>query len=220
MSEKQITLITVIILGVVLLGGAAGVWYLYFNVLEDAKKEVEVLKKKVAADLKKQKAIPGLKIKLAEKEREAAEKVLQIPDFGKQEYDRFINTIEDLKRKAGIQIWSAQEVLQRRGVARRGQGGAAQLPPDVHRVDYEMTCNGEFFPLLRFLNLLETDTRFISVEGCTISVPTTAGAVETGALVREMKLRISTYSYTTKALFGKKDKEPPSRVINSTPLPE
>lgn len=221
MSEKKITLITLIVLGLILLGGAGAIWYLYFNVLAAEEEEITQLQSKVAQARRKQSQLKSLREMLDKLTKDAEEKAARIPSLDIEEYDRFANTIEGLKRQAGIFVWQAAHIEERRSVSRRGMAAGKRLPPQVHKVDYEFLCTGRFFPLLRFINLLETNQRFLEIQSCSISTWEEALQDDPRSDLREMKIKVTTYTYEVSAVPGGKKKEPEREkpAIPSTPPP-
>lgn len=221
MSEKQVTMITLAVLAVVLLGGGAAIYYLNFVDCKELEEKRDALKVQVQADLKKKNEIPGLKEKLAQKEAEASEKASRIPNEDRQEYDRFIKAVERVRRQSRVFIWSAKHV-EPRGAKIRRPGQGKQIPKDVNQVDYEFTCNGHFYSLLRFVNLIETDDRFLEVKRCSITKPDNIEDEEGPAsLIRQMRIRMTTYAYQPKLAEIRASQEKAEvPAASSTPLPD
>ena len=73
-------------------------------------------------------------------------------------------------------------------------------PVTMHKVQYDLDVTGSFFQLLRFVRMLEKETRFVSVESFNISPE--AGDKDSAALVRKMDLTLYSFTYrqTDKAL--------------------
>jgi len=219
MSEKQVTILSVVILAVILVAGGAAVWYFQFNVLVKDKDELAALEKQVSEDRAKRDQIERLEKEIAKLKEDEAREIERVPNLDRSEYDRFIDGIERMRRQAGTIISEA-----RLGQAGRGQplargAGAKALPPFVKQVDYEFNCQGPFFPLLRFMNLLETEKRFIEIGSCTISSSKRDLSPGVPGLVRDMRISVVTYSFQPSgrgaAAPGPQEEAP----LPSTPLP-
>ena len=88
-------------------------------------------------------------------------------------------------------------------------------------MQYDITVSGSFYQLLRYINLLEQQKRFIGVENFAV---TKSGTTETGlskAAAPRRDLKITIYSYTYK-LPAKPFELPPeeSRSGRSTDIPD
>ncbi len=221
MSEKQVLIITAVVMALVIIGGGAAVWWLQFNVLAGKRKQVAELTKKVEDAQDKASKIPGLKKETDRIEKEIAEKQKRIPNLDRMEYDRFANLLDEKRSRAGVSVPTAKWVATGRQAATRG--GGRSVPATMHKVQYEMTVRGTFYQLLKYVNLLEEeskDSRFINVESFTITSGGGGGEKEGQARhVRDMKLVL--YSYT----YRPKEKEPPPKAVaeaarTSTEVPE
>ena len=155
-------------------------------------KELEKVRKKVDKANKQKREIPALEKKVEVLKTKAEAEIKRIPDFTKYEYDGFVNLLEEMKKQSNILITSAT-YLPPRGGRGRPQAGEKQIPPDVHKVEYDLVCVGGFFPLLRFLNLLETETRFMEVHSADITA-IDAGAEE-NPFLRELRVKVIAYTF-------------------------
>lgn len=195
MSEKKGLIICCAIMGVFVLGGGAGAYYLW-DVWTLKAEELKQLQGQVAEAKKKKDAIPGLKKDIAALKVE--EKVLLeiIPKLDRSEYDKFANLVDSIRKRSGVSIWRAAWVHPPKPVAVPNRQPRPQ-PASVHKVQYDLAVTGSFFQLLRFINLLETERRYMNVESFTIvpsQVP--AGLKVLTAPQRELKLTL--YSFTSR----------------------
>jgi hypothetical protein len=197
MNEKQFTIIWVVALVIILLAGAGAIWYLQFDVLVEKREQLKVVKAKVADAKKKRDAIPGLKLSIAALTKKATELATHIPNLDRAEYDVFADLLDDLRRKAGVNVPRANWTIPARPTPIPGRPPVAQ-PATIHKVQYDIAVNGSFYQLLRYINLLEQQRRFIGVEN--FSVTRAGGDNEKGkaAAPPRRDLKITIYSYTYK----------------------
>ena len=199
MSERQVTIITIAILGVIVLGGGFSIWYFQFNVLAGLQEEVDNVRAQVKDAEKKQKAIPTLQGKVKGLEEDVARVQDRIPDYDTDEYDQFINSMADMSRKAGVVIAVGKpEPKRRQGRAIKGLK-LKKIPPNVHQVEYTFVVVGRSYPLLRFINLVETASRFIEVKECEFSRLETTEDDPALKSLRQVKLKVGTYAYKVPA---------------------
>ncbi len=215
MSEKKVLIITIVILVLVVVCGGAAVWWFQFNVLDEKKQQLASVTQQVDDAENKVKKIPKLKTEIAEIEKEIAVKQERIPNLDRLEYDRFANLLDQKRRRAGVFVTQGRWQHAKASQAAPGRP-AVRLPATMHKVEYDMSVRGGFYQLLKYVNLLEEERRFINVESFTI-VP--AGGGEKGNLVRELKLKLFSYTYRPS------QPEPPPEVEErrpgiSTPIPE
>jgi hypothetical protein len=225
MGEKQVTIVTLAILGVVLLAGGGGILYIHTKVIKD--KQAQITKKR------SEKKIADDKRKLLEKDpklgkskmeatlerlmNEAATKRSRIPDFAGPEregepaialeYDYFVNLVEKMKRRSGV-ILTVMRWLPPKRVTGAAAARAPKLPPNIHKASFEITCQGTFYQLVRFLNLAETAERFVNLESFTM----TAGKTNQPNVIplHQLKVSLHTFAYKTPTTApAAKDKEKP-----------
>ena len=220
MNEKQFTIIWVVALVIILLAGGGAIWYLQFDVLVEKRDQLKAEKAKVADAKSKQAKIKGLKESIAALSKKANELAGYIPNLDRAEYDIFAELLDELRRKAGVNVPRASWTVPPRPTPIPGRPAFVQ-PATVHKVQYDITVNGSFYQLLRYINLLEQQKRFIGVENFNI---TKAGGAETGltkAASPRRDLKITIYSYTYK-LPPKPFELPPeeARSGRSTDIPD
>lgn len=198
MSEKQVTIIFVVLLILIVLGGGAGIYYLQFDVLPTKESELARVSAEVEDALKKQREIPGLEKDIEKLKVEEKEKLKHIPNMTKAEYDEFATRLDELRRKSGVHIPRATWVTGARPAPVSGRPPRAS-PTTMHRVQYDLAVEGGFYQLLRFINLLEEERRFINVESFTIVPGTnTRDKAARGPQVFKRDLKVTIYSYTYK----------------------
>src|SRR6185503_20076235 len=74
---------------------------------------------------------------------------------------------------------------------------AVVQPATIHKVQYDISVQGSFYQLIRYINLLEQQRRFIGVDNFSIA----KGAGDTSKLkaaAPKRDLKLSIYSYTYK----------------------
>jgi Tfp pilus assembly protein PilO len=198
MSEKQTTVITLVALVLILLAGGGGIYYLHFVILEEKKNENEGLKKVVADYETKKKKIRQLREQIAGLEKTEADKIQQIPNLTKQEYDEFANNLDKLRRQAGVQVSRAGWMTPAKPAPVPGRQ-TVNIPQSVHKVQYDLSVSGTFYQLLRYVNLLEQQRRFIGVQTFSIG-RAGSDAAEKGSTAKALKrdLKVTIYSYTYK----------------------
>jgi Tfp pilus assembly protein PilO len=193
MNEKQFTIIWVVALALIIIAGGAAIYYLQFEVLEQKKQELIVAQGQVLDATKKKNAIPGLRTSIAELEKKESELITHIPNLTRAEYDVLAELLDDLRRKAGVSVARAGWQVPSRAAAMPGR--PAQ-PPTVHKVQYDLSVQGNFYQLLRYVNLLEQNRRFMGVENFNITKG--PGGDGKGNALPKRELHITIYSYTYK----------------------
>jgi Tfp pilus assembly protein PilO len=225
-NEKQVTIITIACLVVIVLLGGGLIYYLNFVVLEDRRKELTQVKGQVADAQHKVNQIPQLKAQIKARTEEAAEKSKRIPNLTRDEYDTFANLLDDLRRRSGVMVsrggWM-QGAKPLSGTVRPTK----LIPPTVHKVQYELSVTGSFYQLLRYLNLLEQQGRFINVESFSIGKsstseqPAAAGAPPGPATAPKREMKLTLFSYTYRPTESTAAPElPPQKFGKSTDIPD
>ncbi len=218
MNEKQFTIIWVVALVLILIAGGVSIYYLQFEVLEQKKAELAAVQGQVQDATKKKNSIPGLQKSIAELQKKEAELITHIPNLTRAEYDEFANLLDELRRKAGVTVSRATWATPQKPQPIPGRPAVVQ-PPTIHKVQYEIGVVGNFYQLLRYINLLEQHKRFIGVETFNIGKGPGGDAKSTAQPKRD--LRITIYSYTYKlppAPFELSESE--SRAGRSTDIPD
>lgn len=222
MNEKQFTIIWVVALVIILLAGGGAIWYLQFDLLVEKREALRAVKAKVADAKSKKDKIPALKKSIEALTKKATELATHIPNLDRAEYDIFAELLDELRRKAGVSVPRANWTVPTRPTPVPGRQAFVQ-PATVHKVQYDITVNGSFYQLLRYINLLEQQKRFIGVEN--FAVTKSSGSDATTALNKaaapRRDLKITIYSYTYK-LPPKPFELPPeeSRSGRSTDIPD
>jgi Tfp pilus assembly protein PilO len=215
MNEKQFTIIWVVALIIILLAGGGAIWYLQFDVLVEKRKILEDVKAQVKVAKDKQAKIPQLRASIAELTKKANELATHIPNLDRAEYDVFAELLDDLRRKAGVTVPRATWGTPSRPVPIPGRP-AFQQPNTVHKVQYDLSANGSFYQLLRYINLIEQQRRFIGVENFNVTKGTES---KVGTAKRQLKLTIYSYTYKLPAAPFVIEAEEP-RSGKSTDIPD
>lgn len=216
MNEKQFTIIWVVALVIILLAGGGAIWYLQFNVLVEERAELEAVKAKVAVARDKVAKIKKLEESIATLKKEATELASHIPNLDRAEYDVFAELLDELRRKAGVVVPRANWTVPTRATPTPGR--PAQ-PASIHKVQYDLSVNGSFYQLLRYINLIEQQSRFIGVEnfGFTKSGGESSGPGKSPR--RDLKITIYSYTYKQPTQPFVLESEPPL-AGKSTEIPD
>lgn len=220
MNEKRATIITVVCLILIVIGIGASVYYFHMVVLEEKKKELATVETAVKAAKDKQAKIPGLLKQIENLKKEEEQLIKHIPNLDRAEYDTLANMLDGHRRRAGVGVDTARWVTPTKKQPVAGLP-AKNVPPTVHKVQYDINVDGSFYQLLRYVNLLEQESRFINVETFSIakSTETEIGPAR-GAPKRNMKVTI--YSYTYKPLTPEVPmiEAPEQRYGSTSPIPD
>jgi Tfp pilus assembly protein PilO len=220
MNEKKVTIITIICLVVILLAGGSAIYYLEFVRLKEVTAELVRVKGEVAVAEDKQSKIPGLKKSIEELKQKEQELIRQIPNLEKTEYDAFANLLDGLRRQSGVSVSRAGWTTPTKATAAPGRAAKVQ-PANIHKVQYGLTVTGSFYQILRYINLLEQQKRFIGIEDFTINKgggENIAGAKAT-APQRDLKITIYSYAYKLPSKPLEIEGEKP-RAGKSTDIPD
>src|SRR5262249_497723 len=157
------TIIWVVALVIILLAGGGAIWYLQFDVLVEKREQLKVVKAKVADAKAKQAKIKQLKESIAALTKQANDLAAHIPNLDNAGYDVFAELLDELRWKAGVNVPRAPWTVPLKPAPIPGRQAMAQ-PATVHKVQYDISVSGSFYQLLRYINLLEQQKRFIGVE--------------------------------------------------------
>lgn len=196
MNEKQFTIIWVVALVIILAAGGTSIYFLQFDMLETEKKRFAEVQNQVVDATKKKNAIDGIKKSIGELQKKESELITHIPNLTRAEYDVFAEMLDDIRRKAGVTVSRAGWTVPQRPAPIPGRPAVAQ-PPTVHKVQYDLAVTGNFYQVLRYINILEQNKRFIGVETFTIAKGG-GGESAKGLEAPKRDLKITIYSYTYK----------------------
>ncbi|HEU4339160.1 MAG TPA: hypothetical protein VFS19_03755 [Planctomycetota bacterium] len=224
MSERQMTILLFIVMGGIILIGGGWLYYLRFQEMAQLEEDLA----KTERDLKEARDKSAKLPKLREEKKSLIEKIeqirSQIPLFNpREENDQFADLVGSLEKKSRVNLTDV-----RYSAVRTGHGGEA-LPASIFRARYELKVTGGFFQLLTFMNLLETERRFLVVDN--IKLLSGSAADKPGvAPVRELQMNLSTFMQrptpTPVAAAGppkpleKPAELPPEERRPSTPIPD
>ncbi|HZN61202.1 MAG TPA: hypothetical protein VFC90_02235 [Planctomycetota bacterium] len=187
MSERQMTIVLLVVMGLTILVGAGVLYWMRFVVLDEKEVQLADLNKKVDDAKAKQRAIKGLEEKIKTLTEGIDRIRQQIPVFNpKEENDKFADLVDMLRKKCRVHISGARFASAKVG------GPGDNIPDSIFRARYEMKVSGGFYQLLNFLNHLETERRFMVADSIRI-VAGGASDEKRMAPVRELQLNLSTY---------------------------
>ncbi len=196
MNEKQFTIIWVVALVLILIAGGTSIYFLQFDMLEEEKRKLVEVQGQVLDATKKKNAIKGIKDNIVELQKKEAELITHIPNLTRAEYDVFAEMLDDMRRKAGVTVSRAGWTVPGRPSPIPGRPAVVQ-PPTVHKVQYDLSVTGTFYQLLRYINILEQNKRFIGVENFSFNKGA-GGESSKGPESPKRDLKITIYSYTYK----------------------
>jgi len=196
LNEKQFTIIWIVALVLILIAGGTSIYFLQFDILEEEKTKLVAVQGQVLDATKKKSAIDGIKKNIAELQKKEAELITHIPNMTRAEYDVFADLLDEIRRKAGVTVSRAGWTIPSRPTPIPGRPPVVQ-PPTVHKVQYDLNVTGSFYQLLRYINILEQNKRFIGVENFSINKGA-GGDTAKGSEAPKRDLRITIYSYTYK----------------------
>ena len=194
MNEKQFTIIWVVALVIILLAGSGAIWYLQFDVLVEKTRELEAVRARVSEARAKVAKIPMLEKSIKELTKKADELATHIPNLDRAEYDVFAELLDELRRRANVVVPRVSWGVPARPAPIPGRPPVVQ-PPTIHKVQYDISVVGSFYQLIRYINLLEQQRRFIGVENFTIGKGPGDPKQKTTAPKRDLKLTIYSYTY-------------------------
>lgn len=196
MNEKKVTIITIVFLALILVAGGVGIWFLQFQVLEPKELERDRVKEELRVANEKVRQNPDLQKAIDKLLDEEKVEIVKIPNLERVEYDRFADLLDEIRRRAGVVVSRGGWLQAPKQAPVPGRPLPKPQPERVHRVQYDLTVTGGFYQLIRYINLLEQQNRFINVENFTITK--SADSAATGgaaALKRDLKLTLFSYTY-------------------------
>jgi hypothetical protein len=221
MNEKKGLIISIVVLALILAGGGTAIYFLQFDYLVRLEQDLQAVSAQVDDATRKRDAIKPLKEKIAKlKEQEVAKKI-KIPTLDRTEYDVFADLLDQLRKQAGVTVskgtWQQAQQVARPGV---------NVPPTVHRIEYSISAEGSFYQLLRYMNLLEQQKRYIVLDSVSVGrgQESGGGAAEASkpAFRRDLRVILASYTYRppnpAKDFFPAKTVE--ERAGKSTEIPE
>lgn len=197
MNEKKPLIITVVVLVIILILGGVGIYFLEYDYLAQLKDQLAQEQAKVEEAERKKAKIPGLLAAIEDLKKQEREKIVRIPDLGRAEYDVFAVLLDGLRKQSGVSVsrggWMTPQPQSR---------GNIRVPGTIHKVEYSIQADGSFYQLLRYLNLLEQQKRFISVESLSFArgadskpAPGRTPMQTRQQAKRDMKLVLASYTY-------------------------
>lgn len=188
MSERQMTIGLLIAMGVIVVFGLGGVYWLRYHWLAEAEAELVVYTQRVDEAQAKKAKIPTLEATIKRLSEQIERDRQQIPVFSpRDENDQFADLVDHLRKKCRVVLAGA------RWSAPRAPGpGEVGIPAGIFQARYEIKVGGGFYQILNYLNHLETDRRFLVADNIKIFAGNVAE--KSGkAPVRELHLNLSTF---------------------------
>jgi Tfp pilus assembly protein PilO len=194
MNEKKPLIIACAVLAFIIIAGGSALYYFHFVVLPKSQAALDAARKAVAEAKEKKNKIKELVANIDRLKAEEAEKKSRIPNLDAKEYDGLANLLDDIRKRAGVDV--SKGTFQRPRAEAAGKG-APVAAGNVHKVQYDMGVKGAFHQLVRYLNLLEKEKRFINVESFTIGRGTDAAVrgKSVAQAVRDLKIVVSSYTW-------------------------
>jgi len=191
-NEKKVTIITIICLAFILLAGGGSIYYLQWVKLVELEQQLDQVKKELDDVRRKVAQIEPLKVEIKKLEGEEKEKIKKIPNLDRAEYDTFANMLDEFRRRSGVTVSRGSWVNPAKPQPVPGRPAPRNIPATVHKVQYDLMISGGFYQLLRYVNLIEQQTRFINVESFAVSKSSDSNA---GPSRRDLKLTLYSYTY-------------------------
>ena len=193
------------------------------NGLDDLKKKVQTLVKEVAEiEGKAPGRLPIIPLIYHVKHPSGKlRNLLTMDEYYKtllDEYDDLFNVVEAIRKDCQVTILSAKRQDPKQGAPAPG-AAAVQVPAGFEKVMYEVRVTGRFFPLLRFLNGLESSRRFIMVENFAISSSSSASGGTEEPDTYPMLVQFSSYASTEAIEAGAGGMSSGSKPGGSPPPP-
>lgn len=194
-DERTVMIVSVVALVVILLAGGAAAWWLQGQ-LSDLEKQKKSLQGQVDDMRQKQRELKKLEARVEELNAEIKKGNDRIPVLDILQYDELADKIDELRRLSSTFI---DNVKFTPGGKAGVSAGGPPVPPSMNKAIYEIEISGGFFNLLRFLNLLEAQKRFIAVQSFSITAGAEqGGSGKTSTLIPVRDLKIQIYSFTRK----------------------
>jgi len=222
MSERNLTILLFVIMGVIIVGGGIALYFMRMVTLDDLETQLTTVTAQVVEAQGKKAKIKALEDEVKVLTEKRDEILQQIPAFDDNENDQYANLIDGIRKKTRVQIADHKYKA-------RGGSGEVPMPKEIFRARYEFKATGGFFQLLNFLNHLETDRRLLIGEN--IQLRAGAGSEgKSGSPVRELSLTVSTFlKRMTPAAAPPPGTKPPEKPTEpkqdepkkvSTPIPD
>lgn len=222
MNEKKPIIIACVVLALIVISGGSAIYYFNWVVLPERQQVLDNAIAEVRKAQEKKNLIPKLQAQIADLRQQEIKKKVRIPDLDHMEYDGLANLLDDIRQRAGVDVSRGAYSLPR---TQTGPGGRPAAAPNIHQVQYELGVKGGFHQLLRYINMLEKDRRFMNVDAFTIARGSEAGITGKGRgatqAVRDLKITLISYTYRLAAPPPVKGAKPDDdRGGVSTDVPE
>jgi len=192
LTEKQRLLIGLAIVVVLLAVIGVLIWRDRIRIGE-AREEIAGLDAKIAMHEKTTARKPKLRADLLKEKRREPYRTRVLPDS--PEAEQFLWMLKQKRAEAQVQILSTMRS--------ETSPGKAKAVGSCRPHGWTLTLVGSFFNLVRFINLLESQSRFVRVESFTLA-PGGAGAEARKTM--KMTLALTAFSYAPATAAAKKKK--------------
>lgn len=201
LSEKQLLVLTVAVVVLIVLGGAAWGYY-RFTTYQDLQVEIKQLEGQIDERTRKAKTIDELKAlfqsETFRKEEEALAVHLPVESHTG---DTDLWTVLNKMRKATHPLVVLRRV---EGVQERGGQPDASLPvpPEVRKMVYKVDVRGNFYDILEYMSEMENSERILRVDSFQFKRRTADGASKEGlreAVQVEASIRVLAFEYKAPA---------------------
>lgn len=162
-TEKVLTIIMIVFLVLIILGGGFAAYYLH-GISGEKDKQIEDLDKKVKEAQDKVAKIPAIENKIDEIKPYIEKLQHSIPTFSFfNEYDDLAIYLEKIFKEAQVIVPETKFQIGEPGKSSAKDRKTA-LPSNVNEVTCDIKLKGTFINILRFMNLIENSERFILLE--------------------------------------------------------
>ena len=185
MSERQMTILLLSVMGLAIVAGCGLLYWLRFETLDTLKEELAQVTAKVEEAQAKKAKIQSLKERKAGLTKTIEAIRQQIPVFNpKDENDQWADLVDSIRQKTRVMVSGARFSAVK--------AGSEAMPESIFRARYELRVSGGFFELLNYLNHLETEKRFLVADS--IKLSSGGSEARSGASpVRELSMSLSTF---------------------------
>ena len=177
-TEKQRLVVVLVALLILLVAFGLLIWRDRGR-YKQAREEISSLNDRIAAHESKLAKRPELEVQRVEMERRHIRAKRELPDG--PEPEEFLKMLHETKREANVQMPSARPERATR---------QAKKAQKVESTQWSLQITGSFFNLVTFINHLERQTRFVRIEGFSITAGTGAESN-----LKLMALGLSTFYY-------------------------
>lgn len=198
MNEKKPIIIACVVLFLIVSAGGSAIYYLNFVKLPEREKVLADAAAELKKAQEKKALIPKIEASIKDLRAQEIKKKTRIPDLDGLEYDGLANLLDEMRKRAGVEVSAGRFSIPKAAAGAGGRAGPATT--NVHKVQYDLGVKGGFHQLLRYVNMLEKDRRFLNVESFGVTKGSDTATAKAGAkgatqAVRDLKVTITSYTY-------------------------